>query len=156
MLATWAQSLLAFLFITVCILLILLVLIQKGRGGGLSGAFGGVGSYSPFGTKTGDALTWATVILTGLFLLLAVLANYAFRPINLGNLGATVTAPAGQAQPSGESVAPQTPEATPAAPAQSGTPEAAPSAATPAPSAAPAAAAPSAKPASPASQPSGN
>ncbi len=83
---TVGQTLMAFVFCLICILLILLILIQKGRGGGLSGAFGGVGSYSPFGTKTGDALTWATVILTGMFLLVAVLANYVYKPQKLTEL----------------------------------------------------------------------
>lgn len=63
------------LFLLVCIILILLVLIQKGRGGGLSGAFGGSGGSTAFGTKTGDVLTWATSILFGVFILLAVVLN---------------------------------------------------------------------------------
>jgi preprotein translocase subunit SecG len=86
---TALQTLVTFVFCLICVLLILLILIQKGRGGGLSGAFGGVGSYSPFGTKTGDALTWATVILTGMFLLMAVLSNYVYKPQKMVGLGAT-------------------------------------------------------------------
>ena len=56
--------------IVVCILshlLILLVLIQKGRGGGLASAFGGGGGNTAFGSKTGDVLTWATSIIFGVF-----------------------------------------------------------------------------------------
>ncbi len=63
------------LFILVCVFLILLVLIQKGRGGGLSSAFGGSGGNTAFGSKTGDVLTWATSIVFGIFLLLAVALN---------------------------------------------------------------------------------
>lgn len=64
------------LFILVCLILILLVLIQKGRGGGLSSAFGGGGGGSTaFGAKTGDVLTWATSIVFGVFMLLAVGLN---------------------------------------------------------------------------------
>jgi preprotein translocase subunit SecG len=59
------------LFITDCIFLILLVLIQKGRGGGLASAFGGGGGNTAFGSKTGDVLTWATSIVFGVFLILA-------------------------------------------------------------------------------------
>ena len=66
------------LFLVVCILLILIVLLQKGKGGGLGAAFGGAGS-SAFGTKTGDVFTWVTIVLTGLFLLLAVVASLLFR-----------------------------------------------------------------------------
>src|SRR5881398_1981996 len=60
------------LFVIVSILLILLILIQKGRGGGLASAFGGGGGNTAFGSKTGDVLTWATSIIFGVFLLLAV------------------------------------------------------------------------------------
>jgi preprotein translocase subunit SecG len=64
------------LFIFVSILLTLIVLIQKGRGGGLSGAFGGGGGgNTAFGAKTGDVLTWATSIIFGLFVLLAIILN---------------------------------------------------------------------------------
>ncbi len=58
--------------IFVAIILILLILIQKGRGGGLSSAFGGSGGTTAFGAKTGDVLTWATAIIFGVFIVLAV------------------------------------------------------------------------------------
>jgi preprotein translocase subunit SecG len=63
------------LLIIVSFFLILLVLIQKGRGGGLSNAFGGGGGNTAFGSKTGDVLTWATSIVFGIFMLLAVALN---------------------------------------------------------------------------------
>ena len=63
------------LFIIVCVFLILLILIQKGRGGGLASAFGGAGGNTAFGAKTGDVLTWATSIVFGIFLFLAVVLN---------------------------------------------------------------------------------
>ena len=63
------------LFVIVCLFLILLVLIQKGRGGGLASAFGGAGGNTAFGSKTGDVLTWATSVVFGIFLLLAVALN---------------------------------------------------------------------------------
>src|SRR2546430_1433115 len=62
-------------FIIVCLFMILIVLIQKGRGGGLSGAFGGGGGNTAFGSKTGDVLTWATSIVFGLFLVLGIVLN---------------------------------------------------------------------------------
>ena len=63
------------LFIVVCIFLILLILIQKGRGGGLASAFGGSGGNTAFGSKTGDVLTWATSVVFGVFVILAVALN---------------------------------------------------------------------------------
>ena len=41
--------------------LIFLILIQRGKGGGLAGAFGGVGGSSAFGTKAGDVFTRITI-----------------------------------------------------------------------------------------------
>lgn len=81
-LAFWAVNLLIVLFLFVCVLLVLTVLIQRPMGGGLSGAFGsGAGSgQTAFGAKTGDALTIATIIMFGLFLLTAVGLNIAARP----------------------------------------------------------------------------
>ena len=73
------EILLGTLFAIVCILLIVIVLLQKGRGGGLGAAFGGAAS-SAFGTRVGDVLTWITVALVALFLILAVVVVYAFRP----------------------------------------------------------------------------
>ncbi|MCK5557716.1 MAG: preprotein translocase subunit SecG [Candidatus Hydrogenedentes bacterium] len=80
------------LFLIVCLLLIIVVLLQKGRGGGLGSAFGGAGS-SAFGTRTGDVFTWVTIVLTGLFLLLAIFATMAVRP-DIGQVAAPVFAPA--------------------------------------------------------------
>lgn len=67
------------LFLIVCSLLIIVVLLQKGRGSGLSGAFGGMGQTA-FGTRIGDVFTWVTIILAGVFLLLAITVNRWFHP----------------------------------------------------------------------------
>jgi preprotein translocase subunit SecG len=63
------------LFLVMCAFMTLLVLIQKGRGGGLSSAFGGAGGNTAFGTKTGDVLTWVTSVTFALFIILAVALN---------------------------------------------------------------------------------
>jgi preprotein translocase subunit SecG len=59
--------------------LICLVLIQRGKGGGLAGAFGGAGGSSAFGTKAGDVFTRVTMIAAGFWIalnmLLVVLSN---------------------------------------------------------------------------------
>ena len=59
--------------------LIFIVLIQKGKGGGLGAAFGGAGN-SLLGTKTGDFLTWVTICFVAVWLLLSVVAAKWFKP----------------------------------------------------------------------------
>jgi preprotein translocase subunit SecG len=52
--------------------LIVLVLIQKGKGGGLAGAFGGMGGQSAFGTKAGDMFTKITIGVAAFWILLCI------------------------------------------------------------------------------------
>lgn len=54
--------------------LILLVLVQRGRGGGLSGALGGMGGQSAFGTKAGDLFTRVTIVAATFWILLCITA----------------------------------------------------------------------------------
>ncbi len=69
------------LFIICAVVLVLVILIQKGKGGGLSAAFGGAGGAGGvLGTKTGDFLTWFTIGLVALFLLLAVVEAKFDKP----------------------------------------------------------------------------
>ncbi len=70
----------AFLFVIVAVLLILLILIQKGKGGGLTAAFGGGAGGGLWGAKTGDKLTWITVGLAGIFLILALVMSKCYKP----------------------------------------------------------------------------
>lgn len=86
-LAPWAVGLLTVGFLAICLLLVLIVLIQRPQGGGLSAAFGAGGGGSgqtAFGAKTGDALTLATVGIFVLFLVGAVVLNFAIRPSEEG------------------------------------------------------------------------
>ncbi len=61
------------LFVLTCLsfLLIIVVLLQRGRGGGLAGALGGAGGQSAFGTKAGDVFTKITVGLAVIWVLAA-------------------------------------------------------------------------------------
>jgi len=56
------------------IFLILLVLVQRGRGGGLAGALGGMGGSSAFGAKAGDVFTRVTVIAATFWIVLCIVA----------------------------------------------------------------------------------
>lgn len=96
----WYYNVLGTLFGFLAIFLMMVILLQRGKGVGLAGAFGGAGGQTAFGSKTGDVLTWATVVIAGIFLLFAVGMNYLFAPI-AGGLGApsAVVAPTSNAPP---------------------------------------------------------
>ena len=92
-------GLLYILIILTSIFLICLVLIQRGKGGGLAGAFGGVGGSSAFGTKAGDIFTkitmWTAVIWIGMAMLLVLLVNSGGRTsaYDLGPAGSSSEVP---------------------------------------------------------------
>ncbi len=103
----FVMKIVAAVWIIAAVVLVLLVLIQKGRGGGLAGAFGGAGANSLMGTKTGDFLTWVTIGLVVLFLFLAVIMAKYYRPAASTGLEAP-TVPGSQTTPA----MPTTPQGT--------------------------------------------
>ena len=66
------SHLLMFLLLLTAFALIVLVLIQRGKGGGLAGAFGGMGGQSAFGTKAGDLFTKITIVVAAFWILLCI------------------------------------------------------------------------------------
>ncbi len=60
-------------------LMILIILLQQGRGGGLVGALGGMGAQSAFGARAGDAFTGITIVLTVMWVLLAGFGGITLR-----------------------------------------------------------------------------
>jgi len=93
---SFIMNVVAVLFVICCVSLILIILIQKGRGGGLSGAFGGAMAGGILGSKTGDFLTWVTIGLVGLFLTLAVVMAKFYKPSPVGDYDVS---PQAQQQP---------------------------------------------------------
>jgi preprotein translocase subunit SecG len=95
------------LFLT-SLFLILLVLVQRGRGGGLAGALGGPGGQSAFGTKAGDTFTWITAgtALVWIFLSMAAIKLIGQGSEGFGNIQGTapITAPADEDIPLGGSI----------------------------------------------------
>src|SRR5689334_4540882 len=67
---------LTILYVFVCVFLILVVLLQAGRGGGMGAAFGGTSQSVFGGAGAGNFLTRLTVIMAALFMLLS--ATLAF------------------------------------------------------------------------------
>src|SRR3954454_14176168 len=60
------------ILLLVGLFLILLILIQRGKGGGLIGALGGAGGSSPFGSRAGDQFTRLTIYVALIWLFLTM------------------------------------------------------------------------------------
>jgi preprotein translocase subunit SecG len=70
---SFLANLLNLIVILMGLFLIGLVLIQRGKGGGLAGAFGGVGGSSPFGSKAGDAFTRITIWVAAIWIVVIMI-----------------------------------------------------------------------------------
>ncbi len=133
LLANLVSAMLGWALLLLSLFLILLILVQRGRGGGLTGALGGPGGQSAFGTKAGDLFTKITS-----FVALGWIALCAFTMWLIGSHAPTAAVdptPAVSATPAdrtpatadmidfgdgpgvtGGGTAPQTTELTPAVP----------------------------------------
>jgi preprotein translocase subunit SecG len=91
--ATLLSATLGLLLCLVSIFLILLILIQRGRGGGLTGALGGPGGQSAFGTKAGDVFTRITAVTACIWIALCSLTILVTGGPELGGgiEGTTIT-----------------------------------------------------------------
>ncbi|MEX2288539.1 MAG: preprotein translocase subunit SecG [Planctomycetaceae bacterium] len=94
--------LMTLLFIT-SILLMIIILLQRGRGGGLAGAFGGLGGQSAFGTKAGDVFTKITIGLAIFWIFLAGVSSLALERDSQRRFKEEVP-PQGNVQPADEPV----------------------------------------------------
>jgi preprotein translocase subunit SecG len=88
------------------ILMIFIILLQRGRGGGLAGAFGGAGGQSALGTKAGDVFTRITVGLAIIWALLACMSIYALRAGSEGRLALPGAAASEEGAVEGEAALP--------------------------------------------------
>jgi preprotein translocase subunit SecG len=76
----WLPPLLNIVLLLAGTFLILLVLIQKGKGGGLAGAFGGSGGSSAFGSRAGDTFTRITIYVAAVWILLIMIMIKIVQP----------------------------------------------------------------------------
>ena len=67
-------TLLTIIFVLVCMLLVLSILLQSGKGEGLSGTFGGTSQYLG-GRTAATFLTKATTTLAAIFMLMSILLS---------------------------------------------------------------------------------
>jgi len=108
------HGLVMFLLAFLALFLIILVLIQRGKGGGLAGAFGGLGGQSAFGTKAGDLFTRITIGVAAVWILLCIASVrlYSSAEGRVRGLGGAATQGQGESTDgSGGGAAPLTPEA---------------------------------------------
>lgn len=71
--AWWLSHVLNLIVLGLGGLLMLIVLIQRGKGGGLAGAFGGAGGSSPFGSRAADQFVRITLWLAGVWVLVIMI-----------------------------------------------------------------------------------
>ena len=89
--------LLTTVYVFVCALLLVVVLMQQGKGGGMAAAFGGSGSDTAFGARTGaSVLTRATTILGALFMIGAMTLAILGQRVDSGSLLSGVEGPGAQ------------------------------------------------------------
>ena len=82
-------------------ILIVLILLQRGKGGGLAGAFGGMGGQSAFGTKAGDTFMRVTIVAAAIWFLMCIGIHIAFKPSDSRNSGLFKDKPAASSTDSG-------------------------------------------------------
>ena len=70
------QTFIDIIHVFVCIVLMLVVLLQQGKGGGMGAAFGGSTAQVFGGRGAGNILTRATAICAGIFMLTSVSLAY--------------------------------------------------------------------------------
>jgi preprotein translocase subunit SecG len=77
---SWVPPFLNLVLLVIGLMLIGLILIQRGKGGGLAGAFGGAGGSSAFGSRAGDAFTRVTIIMAAIWILLIMILIKSVQP----------------------------------------------------------------------------
>jgi preprotein translocase subunit SecG len=71
------------LFVFICVSLVVVILLQAGKGQGLAGTFGGPGAGAVFGGRgAATFLSKSTGILATIYLILSLLIGYVYRSQN--------------------------------------------------------------------------
>ena len=89
----WVPPVWNILVLLTSLFLILLVLIQRGKGGGLAGAFGAAGGSSAFGSRAGDTFTRVTIFTAAVWVLLIMILIKMVQPAPEPKSGRQETAP---------------------------------------------------------------
>src|SRR3954467_2688760 len=101
------------LYVAVCLILMLVILLQQGKGGDIANAFGGGSSQAAFGARSGaTVLSRATTIAAVLFLVGALVLGI----VGQGGPGSVLSGrptPAQQSRPAAPAPAPAAPAPAP-------------------------------------------
>jgi preprotein translocase subunit SecG len=84
----WYSHVFNLLIIAIGLFLMLIVLIQRGKGGGLAGAFGGAGGSSAFGSRAADAFVKITLYVAAVWVL-AIMIHVKLVKLDLSNQSET-------------------------------------------------------------------
>lgn len=90
---SWLPAILNPILLVLGAFLILLVLIQRGKGGGLIGALGGAGGSSPFGSRAGDQFTRWTIYIALVWLFLTMVQVRAIQESARYYAGSSIAGP---------------------------------------------------------------
>ncbi len=78
------------LFVLTCILLVISILLQSSKGGGLASSFGGLGGAAVFGPRGATSFLQKTTMVLGiLFVLLSIMINLIGRNRGMEELNRT-------------------------------------------------------------------
>ena len=95
------QSSVTILYVLVCLVLLMAILLQQGRGGDIASAFGGSGSQTAFGARAGATLlTRITTVTAVLFMAGAIVLGI------IGQRGGTSSVVSGKTAPVSAPAAP--------------------------------------------------
>jgi preprotein translocase subunit SecG len=108
-------------YVFVCLLLMFIILIQRGETGGLSSAFGGGGGDTAFGVRADTTWKKATAFFAALFFGLSIVLGAIMTSQNKGSVAANAAAAAPAEAPAPTPAPAPAPAPTPApAPAPNG------------------------------------
>jgi preprotein translocase subunit SecG len=107
------------LYVLVCLTLILVVLLQQGKGGNIASAFGGGASQAAFGARSGaTVLSRATTVCAVLFVIGALYLGIAGQRGPSSVVGGRAPAAPRQSAPAAPAPAPTQPAPVPTTPAK--------------------------------------
>lgn len=137
--------------------IIAVILLQRGKGGGLTGALGGLGGQSAFGVKAGDTFTRITAVAVLIWIFICALACRWYLPEKLdikADIGTSSSMGAASPEPKADGLGVDiSPPANTAVPPANSIESTLPEATVPPAASAPAASAPATESPSPAQQP---